>query len=60
MAAPSGTRTEYYLLTQRFDWSTQIANAKFANCHNPAFDGYIELCKQTDPDNPVTAHSISR
>ncbi len=45
--------TEYYMLTQRFDWSTQIANIKFAGCHNPAADGYIELCKQTDPDFPV-------
>ena len=46
--------TEYYMLTQRFDWSTQIANIKFAGCHNPAYDGYIELCKQTDPDYPVS------
>ena len=45
--------TEYYMLTQRFDWSTQIANIKFAGCHNPASDGYIELCKQSDPDYPV-------
>ena len=46
--------TEYYMVTQRFDWSTQIANIRFAGCHNPAYDGYIELCKQTDPDYPVT------
>ncbi len=46
--------TEYYMVTQTFDWSTQIANIKFAGCHNPAADGYIELCKQTDPDFPVT------
>ncbi len=45
--------TEYYMVTQIFDWSTQIANIKFAGCHNPAADGYIELCKQTDPDYPV-------
>jgi hypothetical protein len=25
--------TEYYKVTQTFDWSTQIASAKFANCH---------------------------
>jgi hypothetical protein len=25
--------TEYYKVTQSFDWSTQIASAKFANCH---------------------------
>lgn len=24
--------TEYYQVTQRFDWSTQVASAKFANC----------------------------
>ena len=24
--------TEYYQLTASFDWSTQIASAKFANC----------------------------
>ena len=24
--------TEYYMVTQRFDWSTQIASAKFSNC----------------------------
>ncbi len=29
--------TEYYMLTQRFDWSTQIANIRFAGCHNPAY-----------------------
>ena len=46
--------TEYYMVTQRFDWSTQIANIRFAGCHNPAYDGYIELCKQSDPDYPVS------
>ena len=45
--------TEYYMLTASFDWSTQIASARFATCQNPASDGYIELCKQTDPDYPV-------
>ncbi len=25
--------TEYYTVTQRFDWSTQIASAKFSNCN---------------------------
>ena len=45
--------TEYYMLTQRFDWSTQIANIRFAGCSNPAYNGYIELCKQADPDYPV-------
>lgn len=25
--------TEYYMVTASFDWSTQIASAKFANCH---------------------------
>ena len=25
--------TEYYMVTQQFDWSTQIASAKFSNCH---------------------------
>jgi len=25
--------TEYYQVTQRFDWSTRIASAKFSNCH---------------------------
>ena len=25
--------TEYYMVTQRFDWSTQIASAKFSNCN---------------------------
>lgn len=25
--------TEYYKITQTFDWSTQVASAKFANCH---------------------------
>jgi hypothetical protein len=25
--------TEYYMVTQRFDWSTQVASAKFSNCH---------------------------
>jgi len=25
--------TEYYMVTQSFDWSTQIASAKFSNCH---------------------------
>jgi hypothetical protein len=25
--------TEYYKVSQTFDWSTQIASAKFANCH---------------------------
>jgi len=25
--------TEYYMVTQQFDWSTQIASAKFANCN---------------------------
>jgi hypothetical protein len=25
--------TEYYMVTQRFDWSTQILSAKFPNCH---------------------------
>ena len=25
--------TEYYMVTQTFDWSTQIASAKFSNCH---------------------------
>jgi len=24
---------EYYLVTQRFDWSTQVASAKFSNCN---------------------------
>ena len=46
--------TEYYMLTASFDWSTQIASARFATCQNPASDGYIELCKQTDPDYPVS------
>jgi hypothetical protein len=46
--------TEYYMLTASFDWSTQIASARFASCQNPAYDGYIELCKQTDPDYPVS------
>ena len=46
--------TEYYMLTASFDWSTQIASARFAGCQNPAYDGYIELCKQTDPDYPVS------
>jgi hypothetical protein len=46
--------TEYYMLTASFDWSTQIASARFANCQNPAYDGYLEICKQTDPDYPVT------
>ena len=45
---------EYYQVTQAFDWSTQIASVKFANCHNPAYDGYLEICKQSDPNNPVT------
>ncbi len=46
--------TEYYMLTASLDWSTSIASARFANCQNPANNGYIELCKQTDPDYPVT------
>ena len=46
--------TEYYMLTASFDWSTQIASARFANCQNPAYNGYLEICKQTDPDYPVT------
>ena len=25
--------TEYYMVTQSFDWSTQIASAKFSNCN---------------------------
>jgi len=25
--------TEYYMVTQRFDWSTQINSAKFSNCN---------------------------
>ena len=25
--------TEYYMVTQNFYWSSQIANVKFANCH---------------------------
>ncbi len=25
--------TEYYMVTTSFDWSTQIASAKFSNCH---------------------------
>jgi hypothetical protein len=25
--------TEYYMVTQNFDWSTQIASAKFSNCN---------------------------
>ena len=25
--------TEYYMVTQQFDWSTRIASAKFANCN---------------------------
>ena len=25
--------TEFYMVTQSFDWSTQIASAKFSNCH---------------------------
>jgi hypothetical protein len=25
--------TEFYQVTQTFDWSTQLASAKFANCH---------------------------
>jgi hypothetical protein len=25
--------TEYYMVTQQFDWSTQINSAKFSNCH---------------------------
>jgi hypothetical protein len=25
--------TEYYLVTQSFDWSTQVASAKFSNCN---------------------------
>ena len=41
------------MVTASFDWSTQIASVRFANCQNPAYDGYIELCKQTDPDYPV-------
>jgi hypothetical protein len=45
---------EFYQVTQAFDWSTQIANIKFTGCQNPAYDGYIELCKQTDPDYPVS------
>jgi hypothetical protein len=44
--------TEYYMLTASFDWSTQIASARFGSCQNPAYDGYIELCKQADPDYP--------
>jgi len=24
---------EYYMVTAQFDWSTQVASAKFANCH---------------------------
>lgn len=45
--------TEYYTLTAAQDWSTQIANVRFAGCHNAAYDGYMELCKQSDPDYPV-------
>jgi hypothetical protein len=44
--------TEYYMATQPFDWSTRIANIKFTGCQNPAYDGYLELCKQADPDYP--------
>ena len=25
--------TEYYMVTQSFDWSTQIASAKFPGCN---------------------------
>ena len=25
--------TEYYMVTQSFDWSTRIASAKFSNCN---------------------------
>jgi hypothetical protein len=25
--------TQYYMVTAQFDWSTQIANVKFSNCH---------------------------
>ena len=28
--------TEYYMVTQQFDWSTRIASAKFANCRQAA------------------------
>ncbi len=45
---------EYYQASPAIDWSTQIASVRFANCRNPAYNGYIELCKQTDPDYPVT------
>src|ERR1039458_3793436 len=45
--------TEYYMLTASFDWSTQIASARFATCQNPAYDGYLELCKETDPDYQI-------
>ncbi len=45
---------EFYQVKDRMAWSTQIASTKFANCQNPAFNGYIELCKQTDPDYPVS------
>ena len=44
---------EYYTVSQDFGWSTQIGSIKFAGCRNPAYDGYIELCKQSDPDYPV-------
>jgi len=25
--------TQFYMVTAQFDWSTQVFNAKFANCH---------------------------
>ena len=43
---------EYYQATQSFDWSTQIASVKFAGCKN-LNDGYIEICKESDPDHQV-------
>jgi hypothetical protein len=45
---------EYYPTTSAHDWSTRIASVRFANCTNPAYNGYIELCKQSDPNYPVT------
>ena len=50
---------EYYQASPAIDWSTQIASVRFANCRNPAYNGYIELCKQTDPVISPAAHLTS-
>ena len=49
--------TEYYMVTQKFDWSTQIASARFLGCPQPPVVALqfvpVTPCRLVDTRNPA-------